>query len=107
MLGATIGLEFCFSVRLWCLVLRRIVLGLAVCSALLPIGIVLVLSTSRLLLTMGDEAGAEGLGRVSLGLGILWAFGLICLLLACALQTLDLKPPAEENEGTEFPGDDV
>lgn len=86
--------------------LRRIIAGLLVVAIVLPIAIVLVLATGALLAGMGDEAGSIGLRYVALGLGLLWALCLVCLVLAAGLKTLDAPPTGGENEMEEFPSDE-
>lgn len=88
------------------LVPRRFVARLLVVAIALPIAIVLVLATGELLIGMGDEAGGRGLRYVALGIGVFWAFDLICLLLAAGLKTLDVSPTSSENEMEEFPGEE-
>ena len=55
---------------------------------LLPIAIVLVVGVAGLLTAMQDLAGAVCLPRIALGLGIVWVFVAICLLLAVAKISL-------------------
>ena len=53
--------------------------------------IVIVAATGWLLGAMDDAAGARGLNRVALGLGIVWVIDLVCLVVAHAIHTLE--PP--------------
>jgi hypothetical protein len=87
------------------MMLRRFGFSMLVGAVLLPIAIVLVLGVGELLAGMGDDAGGQALRRIALGLGILWAFDLTCLLLATSLKSLDLNPDLGENEGDELSGE--
>jgi hypothetical protein len=61
---------------------------------LLPIAIVLVVGVGGLLTAMQDAAGAAFLQRTALGLGVVWVFAAICLLLAVAADSLrETKDP--------------
>jgi len=78
---------------------------------LLPIAIVLVIALAGLLSAMQDAAGASFLNRVALGLGTVWALGLIAMLLALAANSLADGsradgPLGERSLGEEALGDD-
>jgi hypothetical protein len=64
-------------------------------GVLLPIAIVLVVGVAGLLTAMQDLAGAVCLQRIALGLGVVWVFIAICLLLAVAANSLSdpQEPP--------------
>lgn len=74
---------------------KRTLAILVVSLVLLPIAILLVVAVGGLLAAMQDAGGAAVLNRVALGLGILWAFGVVSLLLVLALHVLggDDRPP--------------
>jgi hypothetical protein len=61
-------------------------------SAVFPVGIVVLLAAARLLAAMHDAAAALVLDRIALALGVLWAIGLVCLLLALAISALGSGP---------------
>jgi hypothetical protein len=67
---------------------------------LLPIAIVLLEGLSALLGAMQDAAGAAVLGRIALGLGVLWAFLAVALLLAVAANAA-LAADKPEADGPE------
>lgn len=71
--------------------LARLVGGLV----LLPIAMLLLEGVAALLGAMQDAGGAAVLQRIALGLGIVWAFLAICLLLALAANaaTAPDNPP--------------
>jgi hypothetical protein len=65
-------------------------------AVLLPMAILLLLGVAALLTAMQDAAGAAVLGRIALGLAVLWVFTLLALLLALAAKSLaddDRTPP--------------
>jgi hypothetical protein len=70
------------------LIPHRIVIGLVVTAIFLPITICVVIGVAALLKGMGDISGGVALLRVALGIGILWAIDLICLVLVLAIGTL-------------------
>lgn len=57
-------------------------------AGILPLAMVVVLAAARLLDGMQDAAAAVVLDRVALGLGVLWAIDLLCLLLAVGINSL-------------------
>lgn len=67
---------------------RRIITTLLAAGCVLPIALVVVVGTGRLLGAMDDAAGALALDRIALALGIIWAISLVCLLLALAINVL-------------------
>jgi hypothetical protein len=72
---------------------KRVVAGLLAALVLLPIAALLTLVTSYMLAAMQDAAGAVGLGRVALALGLSWAVSVVALLLALGIN--ELGPPSE------------
>ena len=78
------------------LVPHRIVLMLTAAAVLLPITVCVVIGVAALLDGMGDIAGGAMLHRIALLGGILWAIGLICLLLVLAIGAL--RGPDEPEE---------
>jgi hypothetical protein len=70
------------------LIPHRIVIALVVAAIFLPITICVVIGVATLLAGMGDVCGGAALHRVALGIGILWAIDLICLVLVLAIGTL-------------------
>lgn len=73
---------------------RRILLGLAGWAALAPVPIAVLVALGRLLAGLGDLAGARMVDSVALAVGVLWAIGLICLVLALAGTAL--FPPDDD-----------
>jgi hypothetical protein len=67
---------------------QRLVIGLLIGALGLPILLCVVFAVARLLEGMKDEAGATALGRVGLGLFILWVADLIGLVVVQAIQSL-------------------
>ena len=67
---------------------QRLVIGLLVGALGLPILLCVVFAVARLLDGMKDEAGATALGRIGLGLFILWVADLIGLVVVQAIQSL-------------------
>lgn len=74
---------------------RSTILRLLAGVVLTPIAIVLLVGVASLLSAMQDAAGAALLSRAALGLGIVWIFLGVCLLLALAASSLDesKRPP--------------
>lgn len=68
--------------------LRCVVTTLVVAAVLLPIAACVVVAVSALLSSMGDVAGGAVLGRIALGLGIVWVIGLIVLVITGAARAL-------------------
>jgi len=80
------------------LIPRQVTLALVVAAILMPIAISVVLGVSVLLDQMGDELGAAVLGRISLGLGLLWTVDLVSLVLALGIaQGLCGKNPGSND----------
>lgn len=73
--------------------LRRLLIPLVVASLGLPIVLVLLLATGRLLAALGDAAGASAIDRIALAGGILWVADLVILVI---LQSLAGLLPNEE-----------
>lgn len=70
------------------MVFQRLVIGLLIGALGLPILLCVVFAVARLLDGMQDAAGATALGRVGLGLFILWVADLIGLVVVQAIQSL-------------------
>jgi hypothetical protein len=75
------------SLRLATKSLLGIVLGLPLLHAILA-------WVSALLGAMGDDGGAAVVGRVGLGIGILWLASLAALVIVLALRSLDEREDA-------------
>jgi hypothetical protein len=73
------------------LIPQRVILGLVVGAVGLPIVICVLLGLSYLLTAMDDQAGAAGVGRFCLAAGAIWVIGLVALLVALAINSLDGK----------------
>jgi len=67
---------------------RPLLTGLLVLDVLLPVAIVIVLGTGRLLGAMDDALGQAVLVRLGEAGGVLWSIGLVVLLLAVAIDGL-------------------
>ncbi|HTQ39507.1 MAG TPA: hypothetical protein VMJ32_10790 [Pirellulales bacterium] len=72
---------------------QRAVAWLIVGALGLPIAMCLLFALARLLEAMQDQAGADVLGRINLGLFVLWAINLVGLLIAGAINSLNNPPP--------------
>lgn len=72
--------------------LARLLAGLL----LLPIAIVLLMAVGAMLSGMQDAAGARAMAWLALGLGLVWLFGLICLLLDLGINALRERDESEE-----------
>ncbi len=73
----------------------RILLLLLAPTVVLPIGCLLLAALASLLGLMGDSAGSTTLGWIAVGLGVVWLLGLVCLVLALAVNALfDSDDPA-------------
>ena len=66
-------------------------------ALVLPIALVVVIAAGELLVGMGDPGGSRVLSRVALGLGLVWAIDLVCLVTVLGIRALALgdEPPAE------------
>ena len=67
---------------------RLLLMGLLVLDVLLPVAIVIVLGTGRLLGAMGDALGQAVMVRLGEAGGVLWSIGLVVLLIAVAIDGL-------------------
>ena len=67
---------------------RRVLLVLVMAACVLPVAITVVVAVGRLLGAMNDAAGASALDGVALALGIAWIVGLVCLVVALAINSL-------------------
>jgi hypothetical protein len=74
---------------------QRLVIGLLIGALGLPILLCVVFAVARLLEGMQDAPGAAALGRVGLGLFILWIADLIGLVIVQGIQSLGSprRPP--------------
>lgn len=81
--------------------LRRLLIPLVMASLGLPIVLVLLLATGRLLAALGDAEGATVIDRIALAGGILWVADLVILVI---LQSLAGLLPREEQP---LPGDSI
>jgi hypothetical protein len=82
--------------------LRRLLIPLVIASLGLPVVLVLLLATGRLLAALGDAAGATVLDRIALAGGILWAADLVILLILQSIAgLLPLDGQAEPHESME------
>ena len=79
---------------------RRAIFWLLVAALGLPISMCVLYALARLLETMKDEAGANALGYVNLGLLALWIIDLVALVIVQAVNSLG-GPPSEGPETTE------
>ncbi|MFV2065627.1 MAG: hypothetical protein ACC645_01505 [Pirellulales bacterium] len=70
---------------------RPLLIGLLVFDILLPMAIVIVLGTGRLLGAMDDALGQAVMIRLGEAGGVLWAIGLVVLLIAVAIDRLSGK----------------
>jgi hypothetical protein len=80
------------------LIPNRLVLILIAAAILLPITICVVLGVAALLEAMGDSTGGCVLHRTGLGIGILWAIDLICLVLTLGIHAIDNGPSEPEDQ---------
>jgi hypothetical protein len=72
---------------------RRVLIVLLAAACVFPLAIAVLLGVGRLLGAMQDESAAAVLDRVALGIAILWAINLLCLILAQGINALG--PPDE------------
>lgn len=66
---------------------------------LLPIAVLLLEGVAAVLGAMQDASGAAALQRVGLGLGVLWAFLAVCLLLALAANAATAPDEPGRSDG--------
>ena len=71
---------------------QRAIAWLIVGALALPIVLCVLFALGRLLEAMQDQAGAEVLARVNLGLFALWAITLVALLVTTAINSLGAPP---------------
>jgi hypothetical protein len=57
-------------------------------AVILPVAILVFLGAARLLDAMQDAAASGVFDRVALGVGVLWALDLVCLVLALGINAL-------------------
>jgi hypothetical protein len=77
--------------------LQRFLVGLLIGAVGLPILLCVIIAVERLLDGMQDAVGAAALGRIGLGLFILWVANLIGLVIVQALQSLGGPRPPSDN----------
>jgi hypothetical protein len=77
---------------------QRVLVWLLASALGLPIVMCLLYALARLLEAMKDQAGADCLGRVALGLFALWLTSLVGLVVVQAINTLGNSPRAPEDE---------
>jgi hypothetical protein len=77
--------------------LQRAIIWLLVAALGLPIAMCVLYALARLLEAMKDEAGANALGYVNLGLLALWVIDLVALVVVQAIHSLG-GPTMEEPE---------
>ncbi len=81
------------------MLLQRFLVGLLIGALGLPIMLCVLAGVGRLLIAMQDAAGAEVVGRVNLGLFILWVIDLVGLVIVQAIQNSgDPNPPQNRPE---------
>jgi len=78
--------------------MRRLLLRLLAGTLFLPIAIVLIVATARLLAALGDATGAATFDRIALLAGIVWVLFFVGLAIVLALDALDGHPPREDEE---------
>ena len=71
--------------------LQHVILGLVAAALGLPVVICVVVGLASLLSAMSDATGAAVLYRVGLALAVVWVTGLIGLLIAVAIRSLDQR----------------
>ncbi len=76
-------------------VLAKTLYALLVAGVILPVAITIILALAALLAKTGDSVGGAALGYVALAIGILWAVGLVAIVLVQAIDALD-RPDEEE-----------
>lgn len=69
--------------------LRPIHLKLLVAALVLPIILVLLLATGRLLAALGDAAAATVLDRIALAAGLIWVANLVGLVIVQGILTAE------------------
>jgi hypothetical protein len=77
-------------------ILQRATVGLIVAALGLPIAMCVIYALARLLESMQDLSGADSLGRVNLGLFVLWAINLVALVIISAINGLMPPPPSSD-----------
>ncbi|MBL9123036.1 MAG: hypothetical protein JNG90_05350 [Planctomycetaceae bacterium] len=87
--------------------LRRLLIPLVVASLGLPVLLLLIVATARLLGALGDEVGALALDRIALGGGILWVADLVALVILQGIAGLGVAAEPLEPEGVHDPLDEL
>jgi len=67
---------------------RWLLFTLTAAAVILPMAICLLVGTSALLGGLNDAPGSIVLARIALGVGVVWVFALIGLVLVLAIQRL-------------------
>ncbi len=78
--------------------LRRLLIRLLAGTLFLPIAIVLIVTTGRLLAALGDANGAVTFDRLALVVGIVWVLFFVGLAVVSALAALERNAPEEKEE---------
>lgn len=68
---------------------RKVLVGLVTAAVLTPMVVLIVLGVSKLLMALGDTAGALCLDRIALCGGVLWGIDLVVLLIVLGINSLD------------------
>ena len=87
--------------------LRRLLIPLVVTSLGLPVLLVLVVATARLLAALGDDVGALALDRIALGGGILWVADLVALVILQGIAGLAEADERAEAGSVDEPLDEL
>jgi hypothetical protein len=74
----------------------EVILALVAVALILPIAVTVILGLAALLAAMRDAAGGLVLRYVALGLGVVWAVDLVCLVLTLGFNSL--SEPLDEGE---------
>ena len=74
------------------MILQRATFWLIVAALGLPLAMCVIYALARLLEAMQDLSGADGLGRVNLGLFALWVVNLVALVIVSAINGLTPPP---------------
>lgn len=80
------------------LVPQRVLFLLIAAAVLLLIGGFVMLGLAALLAALGDEAGSVALEYIALGCGVLLVIDLVCLVLAQAVNSLDVTDDSPDEK---------
>ena len=76
---------------------KRVMTVLVGTAAVLTISLAVALVTGHVLGKMGDSLGQNVLGAVALGVGIIWAVDVVCLVLALGVNaSAETEDPPDE-----------